>query len=82
MSNTTPKKEPAPELEVVKTDIGPAEDMTMDEFVRTTVGQMFKNDNNRATLVVVLNGTGADVPPEIELELNLLSINGQPTRRQ
>jgi len=67
--------------DVVVTDIGLANELTMDSLVRTVIAQMFENDNDVATLEVVLNGTDAKEPPKLELELRLVSINGQPTRR-
>ena len=66
--------------EVVRTDIGLADELTMDSLIRTTVSQMFENDNDTATLEVVLNGTDADEAPKLEFELRLVSINGVPTR--
>lgn len=75
MSNET-------EEEVVRTDIGAADELTMDQLIRTVVGQMFENDNNVATLEVLLNGTDADTPPKLEIELKLKSINGTPTRSE
>lgn len=67
---------------VTKTDIGPADKLTMDNFIRTVVGQMFDNDNNIATLEVVLNGTDAKKAPKLEFELKLISINGTKTRTE
>jgi len=67
--------------DTVVTDIGLADELTMDDLVRTVVAQMFENDNDVATLEVVLNGTDAKEPPKLEIELRLMSINGQPTRR-
>lgn len=66
--------------EVVKTDIGLADKLTMDSFMRTVIGQMFENDNDTATLEVVLNGTDSAEPPKLEIELKLVSINGVKTR--
>ncbi len=66
--------------EVVRTDIGLADELTMDSLIRTMVAQMFENDNDTATLEVVLNGTDAAEPPKLEVELRLTSINGTPTR--
>jgi hypothetical protein len=37
------------EDDVVKTDIGLADELTMDELVRTLVAQMFENDNDLRT---------------------------------
>jgi hypothetical protein len=68
------------EDDVVKTDIGLADELTMDELVRTLVAQMFENDNDTATLEVVLNGTDSTEPPRLELEVRLTSINGVATR--
>ena len=66
--------------EVVKKDLGLADKLTMDEFMRVVVAQMFENDNDLATLEVVLNDTGAGTPPELKLEIKLVSINGVATR--
>lgn len=63
---------------VVKTDLGFAEQMNLDNLVRTAASQMFENDNNIATLEVTLNGTDAPEPPRLEFELRLKSINGDP----
>jgi hypothetical protein len=68
------------EQEIVRTDIGLADELTMDSLIRTLVAQMFENDNDTATLEVTLNGTDAAEPPKLELELRLTSINGTPTR--
>ena len=68
------------EEEVVKKDLGLADKLTMDEFMRTVVAQMFENDNDVATLEVVLNDTGEGTPPELKLEIKLISINGVATR--
>jgi hypothetical protein len=61
------------------TDLGEAHALTMDAFVRTLIGQMFDNDNDTATLKASLQGVG-DTPPEVELEIRLISINGQNVR--
>ena len=66
--------------DIVKTKIGEAKDLTMDSFMRTMVSQMFENDNDTATLEVVLNGTDTAEPPKLEIELKLVSINGVKTR--
>lgn len=65
--------------EMVTQDIGLADKLTMDDFIRTLVGQMFENDNDTAELEVVLNGTEGDDKPRIMLQLTLTSINGQAT---
>jgi hypothetical protein len=66
--------------DTVTTDLGLADALTMDQLVRTVVAQMFENDNEVATLEVVLNGTDAATAPKLEIELKLVSINGKPTR--
>ncbi len=66
--------------EIIRTDIGPADQLTMDSLIRTLVGQMFENDNDTATLEVVLNGTDSAEPPKLQIELKLVSINGVKTR--
>jgi len=68
------------EANVVKTDIGLADQLTMDSFMRTMVAQMFESDNDTATLEVVLNGTDSPQPPTLEIEMRLISINGVKTR--
>lgn len=65
--------------DVSVTDLGLAEKINMDEVIRTTVAQMFENDNDVATLEVVLNGTDAPEAPRVEIQLKLVSINGVPT---
>lgn len=66
--------------DVDKTDIGLADKVTMDEFMRTLIAKMFENDNDLAELQVVLNGTDAEDPPTLTLEMRLTAINGEPTR--
>lgn len=68
------------EAEVVRTDIGHADKTTMDDLIRTMVAQMFENDNDTATLDVVLEGSDTDPAPTLTLEVRLTSINGVPTR--
>lgn len=67
---------------LIRTDIGPAESITMDDFCRTLVEKMFENDNNVANLEVTLNSSNTDNPPKIEIELCLVSINGVKTRSE
>lgn len=66
--------------DVDKTDIGLADKVTMDEFMRTLIAKMFENDNDLAELEVVLSGTDAENPPTLTLEMRLTAINGQATR--
>jgi len=65
--------------DMITKEIGMADKLTMDEFVRALVSQMFEADNDTAELEVVLNGSGGDNPPRIMLQLRLTSINGDKT---
>lgn len=66
----------------IHTDIGLAEDLKMDDFIRTTVAQMFEQDNDTCRLQVVLNGTDAPKAPTLEIELRLVKIDGVATRSE
>ena len=68
--------------EVSTKELGEAGGLTMDDFVRTVIGQMFENDNDTALLEVTLDAAGVYEPPKIEIELRLKSINGVPTRNE
>jgi len=60
-------------------ELGSAEDLSMDSFVRTVIQQMFENDNDTVTMKAVLkanDGTNS----ELEFKLAILSINGIKTR--
>lgn len=65
-----------------QTEMGEADKITMDDGIRTIVAQMFEHDNDTAFLEITLDGTSADVPPEIVLKVQLLSINGVKTRAE
>jgi hypothetical protein len=65
----------------VKTkDIGLADKLVMDEFIRTLVGLMFDCDNDTAELEVTLNNTDGGERPRILIEMRLTHINGKPTQ--
>jgi hypothetical protein len=68
--------------EIARTEIGEASALSMDEFMRIVVGQMFENDNDTSKLEVVLKGTDSAEPPKLEFEMRLISINGVKTRSQ
>ena len=70
------------EEEVQSTPLGEAHEVTMDSVVRTIIGKMFENDNDKAILEVTLEGTDSSPPPKVELEIRLLSINGTKTRKE
>lgn len=65
---------------IVTTDLGMANELTMDEWCRTLVSQMFEMDNDTAVLEVVLAEEGAEVAPRVELKIELVAIDGKPTR--
>jgi hypothetical protein len=66
--------------EVKTKDIGLADQLVMDDFVRTLIGLMFDCDNDTAELEVVLNNTDGGEKPRLLLELKLTAINGKPTQ--
>lgn len=66
--------------DIKKKDIGLADQLVMDDFVRTLVGLMFDCDNDTAELEVVLNNTDGGEKPRLLLELKLTAINGKPTQ--
>lgn len=59
----------------VEKELGKAQDLTVDEFLRTLVGQMFENDNDTSYLSASLkadDGTESD----LEFKIRIMSING------
>ena len=56
-------------------ELGEASGVTMDEFVRTLLGQMFESDNDTSTLKCDLEATDGTTS-ELEFELRIVSING------
>lgn len=64
--------------EVVK-ELGTAEDISMDSFLRTAVQQMFENDNDTLYMNAKLKATDG-TESELEFKLAILSINGIKTR--
>jgi len=60
-------------------DMGTAEDLTMDEFIRTLVSQMFENDNDTTQLNAKLQAADGS-ESDLEFEIRILSINGVKTR--
>lgn len=66
--------------DIIKTDLGLADKLSMDDFIRTLVAQMFENDNDEATLDVVLNGTDAPKPPRVRVKITLEQIDGTPAK--
>ena len=64
---------------VSEKDLGSAEDLTMDEFLRTLVSQMFENDNDTTHLIAKLRAADGS-ESDLEFEVRVLSINGVKTR--
>ena len=64
--------------ETVK-ELGEAVDLTVDEFLRNVVAQMFENDNDTSYLNAKLKATDGS-ESDLEFKFRLVSINGIPTR--
>lgn len=60
-------------------ELGEAPDLTVDEFLRTMVGQMFENDNDTTYLNAILKATDGS-ESQLEFKIRIMSINGIPTR--
>lgn len=60
-------------------ELGTAEDISMDSFLRTAVQQMFENDNDTLYMNAKLKATDG-TESELEFKLAILSINGIKTR--
>ena len=63
--------------ETVK-ELGEAADMSMDEFLRTLVAQMFENDNDTVFLKTELEATDKTTST-LEFQIRVLSVNGVET---
>ena len=66
------------ENETIK-ELGEAPDLTVDEFLRTVVAQMFENDNDTSYLNAKLKATDGS-ESDLEFKIRIMSINGIPTR--
>ena len=64
--------------ETVK-ELGEAPDLTVDEFLRTVVAQMFENDNDTSYLNAKLKASDGS-ESDLEFKIRIMSINGIPTR--
>ena len=60
-------------------ELGTAEDLSMDEFVRTLLAQMFENDNDTTFLTAKLKANDGS-ESDLEFQIRILSINGVKTR--
>ena len=62
-------------------ELGEAPDLTVDEFLRTVVGQCFENDNDTTFLNATLKATDGS-ESQLEFKIRIMSINGIPTREE
>lgn len=62
-------------------ELGEAPDLTVDEFLRTVVAQMFENDNDTSYLNCKLKATDGS-ESDLEFKIRIMSINGIPTREE
>ena len=62
-------------------ELGKAEEITVDNFIRTLVGQMFQNDNDTSYLTADLRADDGNTS-ELEFEIRIVSINGIKTRTE
>lgn len=60
-------------------ELGSAMELTVDSFLRTTVSQMFENDNDTSYLTATLKASDG-TESELEFKIRILSINGVRTR--
>ena len=65
----------------VTKELGEAPDLTVDEFLRTVVAQMFENDNDTSYLNAKLKATDG-TESDLEFKVRLMSINGVSTREE
>jgi hypothetical protein len=62
-------------------ELGQAPDLTVDEFLRTVVAQMFENDNDTSYLQAKLKATDGS-ESDLEFKIRIMSINGIATREE
>jgi hypothetical protein len=60
-------------------ELGEAPDLTVDEFLRICVSQMFENDNDTSYLTAKLSATDG-TESTLEFKVKLEAINGIKTR--
>lgn len=60
-------------------ELGEAPDLTVDEFLRTVVAQMFENDNDTSYLNAKLKASDGS-ESDLEFKIRIMSINGIATR--
>lgn len=60
-------------------EFGEASTVTMDEFLRTALGQMFECDNDTSELVASLEATDGSTS-ELKFEIRITEINGVKCR--
>lgn len=60
-------------------ELGEAQQIKTDEFIRTLIGQMFEADNDTTFLKASMDNPDGS-QSEVEFEIRLVSINGIKTR--
>lgn len=65
--------------DTVEKELGTAQDLSVDEFLRTLVGQMFENDNDTSYLQADLKADDGTTS-KLEFKIRIVSINGIRTR--
>jgi hypothetical protein len=64
---------------ISKKEMGEAEDVQMDDFLRTLLGQMFENDNDTTYLRAKLKATDGSIS-ELEFMIRITAVDGISTR--
>ena len=74
------KETPMADEQIIK-DLDNAQDLKVDELLRTIVGQMFEADNDRTTLYATLEAADGTTS-ELEFVIHVTKINGVATRAE
>ena len=65
------------DVEITTKELGKSCDISTEDFLKTTLAQMYENDCSVSTLSATLEAEpNEDSPPQIVFEIRLLSING------
>jgi hypothetical protein len=67
------------DTKISKKEMGEAEDVQMDDFLRTLLGQMFENDNDTTYLRAKLKATDGSIS-ELEFMIRITAVDGISTR--
>jgi len=65
--------------DVTTKELAPASQLTMDEFLREVISQMFENDNDTTQLQADLESAGGETSTLV-FQVRIESINGVATR--